>query len=73
VLRAALREGASTFILVHNHPSGDPTPSAEDVAATEAIARAAAVVETPLVDHVIIAREGSRSVTSEGRPLVQPG
>jgi DNA repair protein RadC len=72
VLRAALRDGASTFILVHNHPSGDPTPSEEDVAATLAIARAAAVVETPLVDHVIVAREGVRSVEIRQRH-VNPG
>ncbi len=55
-LRVALREGASGFILVHNHPSGDPTPSREDVDFTERIARAADVVSTPLVDHVIVAR-----------------
>jgi len=55
-LRVALREGASGFILVHNHPSGDPTPSREDVEFTERIARAADVVATPLVDHVVVAQ-----------------
>jgi DNA repair protein RadC len=55
-LRVALREGASAFILVHNHPSGDPTPSREDLDFTEKIARAADVVSTPLIDHVIVAR-----------------
>jgi DNA repair protein RadC len=55
-LRVALREGASGFILVHNHPSGDPTPSREDVEFTERIARAADVVATPLIDHVVVAR-----------------
>ncbi len=55
-LRIALREGASAFILVHNHPSGDPTPSREDVEFTERIAHAADVVATPLVDHVVVAR-----------------
>ena len=57
-LRCALREGASAFVLVHNHPSGDPTPSPEDLVFTERIAEAAEVVGTPLVDHVIVAREG---------------
>jgi DNA repair protein RadC len=55
-LRIALREGASAFILVHNHPSGDPTPSREDIEFTERIAHAADVVATPLLDHVVVAR-----------------
>ncbi len=55
-LRCALREGASAFVLVHNHPSGDPTPSTEDLAFTERITAAADVVGTPLVDHVVVAQ-----------------
>ncbi len=55
-LRVALREGASAFVLVHNHPSGDPTPSNEDIEFTGRIVRAAEVVGTPLLDHVIVAR-----------------
>ena len=61
-LRIALREGASAFILVHNHPSGDPTPSVEDLEFTERMARAADVVGTPLVDHVIVAACASVSM-----------
>jgi DNA repair protein RadC len=61
-LRAALREGASAFVLVHNHPSGDPTPSREDVTFTASIAAAASVVATPMVDHVIVTRTGSSSM-----------
>jgi DNA repair protein RadC len=73
-LRIALREGASSFILVHNHPSGDPTPSFEDVAFTERIVDAAAVVATPLVDHVVVARSGHVSLLDKGlmRPPVRP-
>jgi DNA repair protein RadC len=66
VLRSALREAASAFILVHNHPSGDPTPSPEDVTFTSAVAAAATVVGTPLVDHVIIARQRSSSLLELG-------
>jgi len=55
-IRVALREAASAFILVHNHPSGDPAPSDEDVAFTRAVADAAAVVGTPLLDHAIVGR-----------------
>jgi DNA repair protein RadC len=55
VLRAVVREAASGFVLVHNHPSGDPAPSREDIDLTGTVARAASVVGTPLVDHVIVA------------------
>jgi len=66
VLRAALREAASAFVLVHNHPSGDPTPSDEDIELTNLVARAASVVGTPLVDHVIVASGGHASLFDLG-------
>jgi DNA repair protein RadC len=66
VLRVALREAASAFVLVHNHPSGDPAPSEEDVAFTRMTASAASVVGTPLLDHVIVARRQSASMLSLG-------
>ena len=64
-LRIALREAASAFVLVHNHPSGDPAPSDEDVAFTRAVADGAAVVGTPLLDHVVVARRRSVSMLEE--------
>ncbi len=67
-LRLALRAGASSFVLVHNHPSGDPSPSEEDVRFTFQIAAAAAVVGMPLLDHVVVARAGFASV-----PLPEEG
>jgi DNA repair protein RadC len=70
VLRAALRDAASSIVIVHNHPSGDPAPSDEDVAFTRAVAEAAVVVGTPLVDHVIVARERSSSLFDLG--LMRP-
>jgi DNA repair protein RadC len=66
VMRIALREGASAFVLVHNHPSGDPAPSTEDVAFTRVVERAAAVVGTPLLDHVVIARRRATSMLEAG-------
>ena len=66
VLRAAIGDAASGFVLVHNHPSGDPTPSAEDVRMTEAVARASAVVGVPLVDHVVVAGELHASMLELG-------
>lgn len=61
VLRAAIYEGASAMLLVHNHPSGDPAPSPEDIVMTRTIAEAARVVGIPLVDHVILTPAGKYS------------
>jgi DNA repair protein RadC len=65
-IRVAVREAASAFILVHNHPSGEPAPSDEDVSFTRAVAEAASVVGTPLLDHVIIARQRATSMLELG-------
>jgi DNA repair protein RadC len=66
VLRAAVRDAASAFVLLHNHPSGDPKPSPEDVELTANVARAASVIGTPLVDHVIIGRTEHASLFDLG-------
>jgi DNA repair protein RadC len=66
VLRVALREAASAFVLVHNHPSGDPAASSEDVSFTQAVAHAGRVVGTPLLDHVVIARRRASSMLEAG-------
>lgn len=58
ILRAALADAASAIVLVHNHPSSDPTPSMEDLAMTRTVGDAAAVVGMPLLDHVIIGASG---------------
>jgi DNA repair protein RadC len=55
VLRPVIRAGASAFILIHNHPSGNPEPSLEDVQMTAALSAAAAIVSVPLLDHVVVA------------------
>jgi DNA repair protein RadC len=54
LLREVVADGASRFALVHNHPSGDPSPSQEDILMTERVARAAAVIGVPLADHVVV-------------------
>jgi DNA repair protein RadC len=56
VIKRALELGASALILVHNHPSGDPTPSNTDITVTKDIAKAAAVFDIAVHDHVIIGR-----------------
>lgn len=49
-----LLSGASGFILAHNHPSGDPSPSGEDIAVTKKFTEAGKLMEVPLIDHIII-------------------
>lgn len=66
VLRLALHEAASGFVLVHNHPSGDPTPSAEDIAMTRVLSEAAEIVGIALVDHVVVTRDAHASLLDLG-------
>ena len=54
VVKRALELGASALILVHNHPSGDPTPSRADIAMTREIAAAAKALRIELHDHLVI-------------------
>ncbi len=68
VARRALELSAAAVILVHNHPSGDPTPSAEDVTISRRVAAALETVEVTLLDHVVIARGGWASAMP-GAPL----
>lgn len=58
VFRPLIRCGASAFVLVHNHPSGDPSPSREDITMTRAVVSVGEVVGIELVDHVIVGARG---------------
>jgi DNA repair protein RadC len=66
VVKRALELNAVALILVHNHPSGDPTPSREDIAMTRAIAEAAATVSVAVHDHVIVGNGKWTSFRQEG-------
>jgi DNA repair protein RadC len=66
ILRAGLVEAASAVVLVHNHPSGDPTPSVEDLAMTRMVVDAADIVGMPLLDHVILGRGRHASLLDLG-------
>jgi DNA repair protein RadC len=66
VFRPALRACAAALILVHNHPSGDPEPSPEDRTVTERLGRAGELLGVPVLDHVVIAERGFRSLRDEG-------
>ena len=56
VFREAIAERAAAVILVHNHPSGDPTPSAEDRVVTEQLVAAGRLLDIPVHDHIIVGR-----------------
>jgi DNA repair protein RadC len=66
VFRAAIAEAAAGIIVVHNHPSGDPTPSAEDRAITRQLTAAGRLLDLPLYDHVIIAGDRFVSFANAG-------
>jgi DNA repair protein RadC len=59
VFRAAIREGATTVMCVHNHPSGDPSPSGADMQVTRQLREASKTVDIDLLDHVIVGRAGA--------------
>jgi DNA repair protein RadC len=62
VVRRALELSASALILVHNHPSGDPTPSAADIKMTRDIVEVAKPLGIAVHDHIIVGREGHASL-----------
>ena len=66
VFRPAIAEAAAGIIVVHNHPSGDPTPSAEDRAVTRQLVAAGQLLDLPLYDHVIVAGDRFVSFATAG-------
>lgn len=66
IFRLAVVEGAAGIILVHNHPSGDPTPSAEDRAVTRQLREAGRALGIPVLDHVVIGAGGFVSMADAG-------
>ncbi|MBV6443613.1 MAG: DNA repair protein RadC [Haliscomenobacteraceae bacterium CHB4] len=66
VLKAAIEVNAAAFIAVHNHPSGSLQPSQADVDLTKKLQQAGAVLETPLLDHLIVSDRGYYSFADEG-------
>ena len=68
VLRPAIRENAPSIIVVHNHPSGDPTPSPEDVAITRDLIAAGKLMDIELLDHLVIG-QGGRFVSMKEKGL----
>jgi DNA repair protein RadC len=62
VFGPALREAAAALVVAHNHPSGDPEPSSEDLAVTRRLIEAGRLVGVPLLDHVVVAEQGYVSI-----------
>ena len=62
VIKRALELSATAIILVHNHPSGDPTPSSADIEMTQAIVRIAAPLGVAVHDHIIVGKDGHASL-----------
>ena len=67
ILSEPIKMGAPKIILVHNHPSGDPTPSKEDIELTKRIYNAAALLGIELLDHIVIGNQKYISIFSIGR------
>jgi DNA repair protein RadC len=69
VFRPAVEVGASTIVVVHNHPGGDPTPSKADVQVTKTLVSAGSVLGVEVLDHLIVGREGYVSMRERRKSL----
>ncbi len=66
LFRAAIKDNAAAFIMAHNHPSGDPSPSPEDVNVTRQVVQAGKLMDIALLDHIIIGRQRFVSLKERG-------
>ena len=66
IFNVAVRHMASSIIVAHNHPSGDCTPSTEDIAVTRSIIKAGKLLSIDCLDHIIVSRQKSISLKQEG-------
>ncbi len=66
VVKEALKHNAATAILVHNHPSGDPTPSQADKLLTERLKETLALIDVRVLDHIVVGTEGCTSLVEYG-------
>ena len=72
ILKIAVEVGASALVLAHNHPSGDPEPSFEDVQVTIAVAAAAEVIGVSFLDHLVVGGGRWVSLAARGVPELRP-
>ena len=69
IFHPAIRHKASSLVLVHNHPSGDPTPSTEDIKVTQVLIEASRLVDIPINDHLVIGQGRYVSIRQEFKNL----
>ena len=70
VFQAALLCNASSIFILHNHPSGDPTPSKEDIEVTDRLKKAGELMRIPLLDHVIVGEKRYYSIVSDTNGII---
>ena len=73
LFRDAIRQHAAGLIVVHNHPSGDPTPSPDDLHLTAEAVAAGRLLDVPVLDHLIIGHEAFISLRDRGIPFDRGG
>jgi DNA repair protein RadC len=66
VFKEAVRSNAAAIIVVHNHPSGDPTPSPDDVGVTRALVEAGRLLDIEVLDHLVIGKNRFVSLKAKG-------
>ncbi len=66
VFKMACENSAAAMILAHNHPSGDPTPSREDIAVTQRLLKAGKIMDIPVLDHIILGDNSFTSLKEKG-------
>lgn len=71
LFRGAIMNNAVTVILVHNHPSGDPTPSTEDIAISRAAIQAGKILDLEVLDHIVVGRDRHVSLKERGLAFVK--
>jgi DNA repair protein RadC len=72
LFREAIAAGAAAVIIAHNHPSGDPSPSTQDVQLTARLVDAGTLLGIEVLDHIILGREGAVSLRGQGQMGAQP-
>ena len=71
VFKAACLANAANIILTHNHPSGDPAPSKEDISITSRLVQAGRLMDIPVLDHIIIGDNTGRSMSFKASDLIK--
>lgn len=67
VFREAIKRNAAAIVIAHNHPSGDPTPSAADYELTRRLRESGELLGIPVIDHVVVAGASYRSLAEMGK------